>query len=159
MSSDLRPLLLDDHGLQQAVAAALTEFTTVTGIDVQRELQFKGPELSREVAGHVYRILMEALTNVARHAKAHTVDVRLTTSEESTELKVSDDGEGFDPEALPLEQRFGLLGMRERAEIMGGSFSLTSSLYGGTTLHVSIPRRRSRAQGDHEPHTGSGRDG
>ncbi|HTE05620.1 MAG TPA: sensor histidine kinase, partial [Planctomycetota bacterium] len=145
MSFELRPLLLDDHGLQHAVSVALADFTAVTGVDVQSDMQFGGPEAPGEVSGHVYRILQEALTNVARHAKALTVDVRLRTSEQSIELTVSDDGQGFVPDVLPLQRRFGLLGMRERAELMGGSFRLQSSPHGGTVIRVSIPVRRSAA--------------
>jgi two-component system, NarL family, sensor histidine kinase UhpB len=155
MSFELRPLLLDDHGLQNAVSAALADFTAVTGVDVQTDMQFTGGEAPREVAGHVYRILQEALTNVARHAAAQTVDVRLLTTETAIDLTVSDDGHGFEPEALPLQRRFGLLGMRERAELMGGSFRLQSSVHGGTAIHVSIPFKRSGAEGRHGAQSGN----
>jgi len=155
MSSELRPLLLDDHGLQNAVSVALAEFTEVNGVDVQADLQFAGPEAPRDVAGHIYRILQEALTNVARHAAAQTVDVRLITSEQAITLTVSDDGHGFVPEALALPSRCGLLGMRERAELAGGSFDLKSSPHGGTSIHVSIPLKRSGAEGSNAAHSGN----
>ncbi len=159
MSSELRPLLLDDHGLQNAVSVALTEFTAVNGVDVQANLQFAGPEAPREVAGHIYRILQEALTNVAKHAEAQTVDVSLTTSEQEIALSVTDDGRGFVPEALALQSRCGLLSMRERAELAGGTFDLQSSPHGGTSIRVSIPLKRFGAEGRHAAQSGNDRHG
>lgn len=139
ISSLLRPAVLDDLGLEQAVRTALSEFTTRTGVDGQLEVELDGVRIPEASAGHVYRILQEALTNVARHASASTVFVNLRATRERVELSVRDDGAGFSTAAVPTAKRFGLLGMRERSELMGGSFTLESTPGAGTRVHVSIP--------------------
>ncbi|HZJ72075.1 MAG TPA: sensor histidine kinase, partial [Planctomycetota bacterium] len=139
ISSLLRPAVLDDLGLEQAVRTALSEFTTRTGVDGQLEVELDGVRIPEASAGHVYRILQEALTNVARHASASTVFVNLRATRERVELSVRDDGAGFSTAAVPTAKRFGLLGMRERSELMGGSFTLESTPGAGTKVHVSIP--------------------
>ncbi|HZL99789.1 MAG TPA: ATP-binding protein [Planctomycetota bacterium] len=139
ISSLLRPAVLDDLGLEQAARTALTEFTTRTGVDAQLQVELEGARVPDSVAGHVYRILQEALTNVARHASASTAFVDLRATPERIELAVRDDGRGFSLPDTPTAKRFGLLGMRERSELMGGSFTLESAPGSGTTIHVSIP--------------------
>jgi signal transduction histidine kinase len=141
ISSLLRPAVLDDLGLEQAVRTAMSEFTTRTGVDGQLEVELDGVRIPEASAGHVYRILQEALTNVARHAAASTVFVNLRATPERVELTVRDDGAGFSTAAVPTAKRFGLLGMRERSELMGGSFILESTPGEGTRVHVSIPLR------------------
>ena len=139
ISSLLRPAVLDDLGLEQAVRTAMSEFTTRTGVDGQLDVELDGVRVPEASAGHVYRILQEALTNVARHASASTVFVNLRATPERIELTVRDDGAGFSTAAVPTAKRFGLLGMRERSELMGGSFTLESLPGEGTKVHVSIP--------------------
>jgi len=139
ISAMLRPPVLDDHGLPQAMLSALEEFGQRTGVDVQADLQLDGAVLPEAIAGHVYRILQEALTNVSRHARAASVDVRARADNGTIDLTVRDDGAGFLPDAVPIQRRFGLLGMRERAELLGGTFRLESSPGAGTAVHVSIP--------------------
>jgi signal transduction histidine kinase len=139
ISTLLRPSVLDDLGLEQAVRSALSDFTARTGVDTQVQLSIGIRPVPDIVAGHLYRILHEALTNVARHAQAATVWVRLEDVGDTIELSVRDDGQGFQVDALPLELRFGLLGMRERAELLGGRFQLESTPGSGTGIRVSIP--------------------
>jgi signal transduction histidine kinase len=139
ISSMLRPAVLDDLGLEQAVRTVLSEFTTRTGVDGQLEIEMESARIPDAVAGHIYRILQEALTNVARHASASTVFVNLRATGERIELSVKDDGAGFSTSDVPTSRRFGLLGMRERSELMGGSFRLESAPGTGATIHVSIP--------------------
>lgn len=139
ISSMLRPAVLDDLGLEQAVRTMLSEFTTRTGVDGQLEIQLEGPRVPEGATGHIYRILQEALTNVSRHAAASTVFITLRAGVERIELTVKDDGAGFQTADVPTAKRFGLLGIRERSELMGGSFTLESAPGAGTTIHVSIP--------------------
>jgi signal transduction histidine kinase len=86
----------------------------------------------------LYRICQEALANIARHAGAGRVTVRLVTTPERVELTVEDDGWGFDPEQIP-EGRYGLVGMSERARMLGGSLNVHSSPGAGTRVEVTVP--------------------
>jgi signal transduction histidine kinase len=139
ISHMLRPTELDDHGLPQAVATIITDFITRSGIDVESNIQVEARALPTDVANHVFRILQEALTNILRHARAATAFVTLQATHAGIELKVSDDGVGFEEETIPPSRRYGLLGMRERAELLGGKFSIRSKPEGGTEVSVSIP--------------------
>jgi signal transduction histidine kinase len=139
ISHMLRPTELDDHGLPQAVATVLSDFTLRSGIDVESRVDLDVEAVPADVANHVFRILQEALTNILRHAKAGTAYVSLRATGGRVELSVRDDGEGFDPASVPPTRRFGLLGMRERAELLGGKFSISSKPEGGTEVSVSIP--------------------
>jgi signal transduction histidine kinase len=92
----------------------------------------------------VYRITQEALTNVAKHAQARHVWIRLAAGEHAVDLTVRDDGVGFDPEQaarLLQDGHFGLVGMRERAEMGGGRLDLDSRPDHGTTIHLTLPLR------------------
>ncbi len=139
ISSLLRPPVLDDHGLHQALQTAIRDFGRHGGVDIQADIRLEGQEVNEPVAGHVYRILQEALTNVTRHARAGIVDVSVGTGAGQIRLRIRDDGVGFRPDSLPIERRFGLLGMRERAELLGGTFRVESAPGAGTVIHVSIP--------------------
>ena len=141
ISSLLRPPVLDDLGLEQAVRTALTEFTTRSGVDGQLEIDLDDARIPEGAEGHVYRILQEALTNVARHASASTVFVTLRATPDAIDLTVKDDGSGFATADVPTAKRFGLLGMRERSELLGGEFTLETAPGAGTTIRVSIPIR------------------
>jgi NarL family two-component system sensor histidine kinase LiaS len=86
----------------------------------------------------LYRIAQEALNNVVRHAQAHHVKVRWLTTPRYTQLRVEDDGVGFDVAKIP-EDRHGLIGMQERAHLLGGTLKLHSQRKRGTQLQVTIP--------------------
>jgi signal transduction histidine kinase len=88
----------------------------------------------------VFRIVQASLTNVARHARATRVDVTLISAAAKLELQVRDDGCGFDLEAARRGYSYGLLGMNERARLIGGSFSIDSKPGAGTTVSIHIPR-------------------
>ena len=141
--SELRPAALDELGLRAALVA-LAERTSVrhgidvtTAIDAPRDSgRSSGLDSERETV--VYRVVQEALTNAARHARSESVAVRLGQTNGEVHVSIADDGEGFDPTA-PTEG-FGLVGMRERVSLVGGRFELTSSS-GGTTVTVSLPAR------------------
>ena len=141
--SELRPAALDELGLRAALVA-LAERTSVrhgvdvtTAIDQPRDSdRSSGLDSERETV--VYRVVQEALTNAARHARSESVAVRLGQRNGEVHVSITDDGGGFDTTA-PTEG-FGLVGMRERVSLVGGRFELTSSS-GGTTVAVSLPAR------------------
>ncbi len=139
---DLRPALLDDLGLVPALHAFLKGFMRETGI----RSQLVAPRSIERVGSHfktaLYRVVLEALANVDRHANASQVRVDLQNSEGGLVLEVVDDGEGFHPKkpAADNRKRLGLVGMRERVEMLGGAWSLTSRPGQGTTIRVTFPR-------------------
>ena len=151
MISDLRPSLLDDLGLRPAIEALL-ERRRETGLEIAEELSL--PEaatpLEPELETTVYRLIQEALTNIAKHAGAATVHVALRVDDKQVEVEVRDDGIGFDPDART--SGFGLAGMRERVYVAGGSLELCSGA-DGTTVRARMPAIRRRPH----PDTGRGR--
>jgi signal transduction histidine kinase len=138
IAARLRPSMLDDLGLKDAVQSLLAEFEQHTGIAARSELRFDGRPLPGPVSENLYRILQEALTNVARHAKAETVSVQLDAAADPVRLTVRDQGVGFD--TTRREWRgLGMLGMQERVELLGGTFRLWTEPGRGTEIHVEIP--------------------
>ncbi len=144
VSSDLRPSVLDDFGLVTALRILCSDFEKRHGprTDFQVDdggLTGRDPHL--EIA--LYRITQEALANVARHAGASSVTLRLMHHESSLRLTVSDDGKGFDPNDVARlrgpEHGLGLISMRERSELLGGTFTVESAHNKGTTIAVTIP--------------------
>ena len=132
----LRPEALEDLGLQSALAALATAFGDQARVVVQRRLQ-PAPALTAEHELVVYRVAQEALTNVARHADATTVDLRLEHDDDATVLTVADDGRGLAPGSLPSAH--GIRGMRERAMLIGAGLTITSPPAGGTQVQLTIP--------------------
>ena len=138
MAYRLRPGVLDDLGLVDALENYTTDFEKRTGItcvfDHQRIL-----EVTETIATAAYRITQEALTNVARHADAGHVDVQLGLNAGSLLLVVSDDGRGFNTAALGDAEGLGLAGMRERAALAGGTLEVQSRLQSGTRVEFKVP--------------------
>jgi two-component system sensor histidine kinase UhpB len=141
IASRLRPEALEDLGLRSALSALVTSFGRQTGISVQRSLE---PELGldREQELVVYRVAQEALTNVARHARASHVDLSLRREDGGIVLRVRDDGRGLPPGAMTSSN--GIRGMRERAMLIGAQLRFSGD--GGTTvvLRVPVPGDRDR---------------
>jgi signal transduction histidine kinase len=137
ITARVRPTLLDDLGLKAAIQSLLGDYETRTGIAIRAELHLDEP-LTAVASENLYRILQEGLTNVSRHAKVNEAVVSLTVTGGRATLSICDEGVGFSPETLRGD-RFGLLGIRERAELLKGSFSLQSSPGKGTEVRVSIP--------------------
>jgi two-component system sensor histidine kinase UhpB len=132
----LRPEALEDLGLRSALAALATAFGEQAHVRVERRLE-DGPPLSEQQELVVYRIAQEALTNVARHAHASEVELRLQHADEQVILTVRDDGRGLPSGVLPTSH--GILGMRERAMLIGAQLTITSPPNGGTEVRLSIP--------------------
>jgi len=139
VSADLRPAILDDLGLGAAIAWQSREFEKRTGIACTLELPSERPRLPAQAAVALFRIVQEALTNVARHAGAARVWVRLEVTEEAATLTVSDDGRGAGSDELGRPSSLGVLGMRERALVLGGSVTIAGTPGAGTTVVARIP--------------------
>jgi two-component system, NarL family, sensor histidine kinase UhpB len=132
----LRPEALEELGLQSALAALATSFGEQARIQVGRKLELEQP-LSREQELVIYRVAQEALTNVARHALASRVELRLEDCDDRTVLTVRDDGRGLTPESLSSSS--GIRGMRERAMLIGAQLSFGTPPNGGTEVRLCIP--------------------
>jgi signal transduction histidine kinase len=142
LSLDLRPAMLDDFGLVSALLWLFDRYTAQTTVLVCFEQQGLEQRFSSEVETAAYRIVQEALTNVARHAGANEVFVRAWTEAEVLNLQVEDNGAGFDPApSLVISPTGGLPGMRERAFLLGGSLTVESAPGHGTRLRAEFPLR------------------
>jgi signal transduction histidine kinase len=138
LAVELRPKALDDFGLVAALERLSKTFAEATGIDVELEAGLGDQRLPAEVETTLYRIIQEALTNVVKHADASRVSILLAEKGSAVVAVIEDDGEGFDPERPPAEG-VGLLGMRERVELLDGRITVESSAGAGTTLAVEVP--------------------
>jgi two-component system NarL family sensor kinase len=134
---DLRSAPLEGRSLDKALAALIHEWQAKSNLAIDFEVTGSRPLVARLEAG-LYRIAQEALTNVVRHARATRVKVRLIATPDSTRLIVEDDGRGFDPAQVP-DERHGLIGMQERARLLGGTLKLQSRPNHGTRIQVTIP--------------------
>jgi len=139
ISSELRPLVLDDLGLVDAAHWYIDQFSERTGIDVERHLPDSDAECDSAVATALFRILQESMTNVARHAHASHMTVRLRREADTWHLCVEDDGQGFVYDDGLCCGNMGLVGMRERAQMLGGYLEVDSSPESGTRISVTIP--------------------
>jgi signal transduction histidine kinase len=138
ISARVRPTLLDDLGLKDAVQSYLSEYEQRSGIMVRTELHFEQCQVPAVVSENVYRVLQEALTNVSKHARSPEVFVELRVDAAQVALTVRDAGVGFAPGDLD-GSRLGLLGMRERAELLNGTFTVNAAPGKGTEVRVTIP--------------------
>ena len=138
ISAELRPLVLDDLGFAAAANWYVDQFSERTGLPVTLKLPVEDPERGDVVATTLFRVLQESLTNIARHAEAKRVEVKLVFADEEWHLSVSDDGLGFvyDPRK---RGDLGLVGMRERAQILGGYFAVTTAPGHGTLIEIRVP--------------------
>lgn len=133
----LRPGMLEDLGLVSSLSSLASELTTLSGVPVARTFGPGVPPLSRERELVVYRVAQEALTNVARHADARLVELRLTRLGDAVMLRVTDDGSGVDG-----EEGTGIRGMRERARLVGGSLRISGREGRGTEVELVVPLDR-----------------
>lgn len=154
--ADLRPSHLDDLGLSATLRWYAAEVQNHTGLQVEVELVGEKLELPAEVKTTLFRVTQEALTNVVKHSGASWADVRLCYCPEGVRIQVQDNGHGFDPLDLDANKRYGLMGMRERAALVGGSFNLTSVLGSGTQVEVIIPYPEHKERQEYEHSDSSG---
>jgi signal transduction histidine kinase len=138
ISSELRPGILDDLGLVAAVSWKAQEFEKRTEIICAATANVRSP-VRRELSTALFRILEEALTNVARHAEATRVDIELDEGEDGLVLRVIDDGKGITPENVSDRRSLGLLGVRERARRHGGAAEFMRRDPQGTEVIIRLP--------------------
>jgi PAS domain S-box-containing protein len=140
LARGLHPAVLDDHGLSVALSRYVAEFTNTHNIAVDLKLDETGSSnLASAVQIGLYRIVQEALTNVARHSGAKTVSIAFAHSSASLEVAIVDDGCGFDAKAVAVSsRRLGIQSMRERAAMLGGAVSFASQRK-GTKILVRVP--------------------
>ncbi len=149
MITDLRPASLDAYGLEPALQALAermarrAQLSIDLRVDLAHERGRDQARLAAEVEDTIYRLIQEALANVAKHAGATRVDVVVREDSDTVEALITDDGSGFDPQGDFAG--FGLLGMRERTDLMGGTVSIESTVAAGTTVRAVLPTRRGEA--------------
>jgi signal transduction histidine kinase len=138
LSQALHPVMLDEAGILPTIDWYLSTMERQSGIAISYEKQGSPFEVSSTASVQIYRVLQEALNNVARHASAKQAWVRLRFLPTTLELEVEDHGVGFS--AGQVKQGIGLVAMRERAELMGGQIVFSTPVEGGTRMHLSVTR-------------------
>lgn len=140
----LRPLILDDLGLQVALLALIEKWSAKSGIKVAFQcLEGDKLGLPSDVENGLYRIVQESLTNISKHSNANSVNVVIKLQSSLLTMVIEDNGRGFDLASVRDKAanggRFGLLGMLERAELIGGALDISSKSNYGTTIKVTVP--------------------
>jgi signal transduction histidine kinase/ligand-binding sensor domain-containing protein len=141
LSHELHPAVLQEAGLPAALSSYCEEFSKLRGVPIDYQVAESVEELSPGAALCIYRIAQEALGNVAKHAQAKQVQVRLTRSDSRVRLVVSDDGVGFNPDGSGKSGGLGLINMRERVHQLNGTFEFDSKPGHGTTVKAEVPFR------------------
>jgi signal transduction histidine kinase len=140
IAMDLRPPILDDLGLAEAIEWQVREFKGRTGIHCQFLDQMNGFELDLERSTTLFRIFQETLTNIVRHSQATRVSVKLHVGKDNISLEVQDNGCGITAEQVQNLRSLGLLGMRERAMVWGGYVNIEGVSKGGTMVTINIKK-------------------
>ncbi|MDQ8180775.1 sensor histidine kinase [Pelagicoccus sp. SDUM812005] len=138
----LRPSLLDDLGLVPTLRSYIASLSEHTPISFHFKAIGKTDLLGNEQCTALYRVAQEALTNVIRHSHAQNASVKIQKRSQLIRLEIQDDGKGFDATRIlksTTHKRLGILGMRERVEMLGGTFSIRSSAAAGTTVLAALP--------------------
>ncbi len=138
IASKLRPGILDDMGLAAAMEWQSREFMKRTGISCNFTEEHSDTVLDTDTATGLFRIYQETLTNIAKHAEATDVDALLKFTDGYLILKITDNGNGFDPETVKAKKTLGLLGMKERASLMNASLIVDSLPGKGCTVTVKL---------------------
>ncbi|CAG4883164.1 protein of unknown function [Georgfuchsia toluolica] len=145
ISTNLRPLILDDLGLIPAVEWLVENFREHSGIDCQLAISDPCLDLPEPYATAVFRILQESLTNISKHAQASLVKISINRTNDEAQLTVRDNGRGFVSTSPRKPDSFGLMGLRERAHLIGGTIYIDSAPGRGTVIDLLIPIGRSEA--------------
>lgn len=151
---ELRPNVLDDLGLIPALQSFIREFTKRTKIRVQFTALPEVEQLNSTQRTVLYRVAQSALTNVEKHASASNVAVSIQKNQETINLQIQDDGKSFEVERVLLvtrHKRLGLIGSRERVEMVGGKFDITSQKGHGTTISAKIPFSSNESKSTRKP--------
>jgi two-component system, NarL family, sensor histidine kinase UhpB len=139
IARELRPEMLEHLGLVSALTELSRKFADQSGVQVERRFANDLPTLSDEAEIAVYRVAQESLTNVARHADAHRVEVSLQPGVDSVVLRIVDDGRGLAEQTASTNGHTGLRGMRERALLVGGALAIKRSNDGGVEIRLEVP--------------------
>jgi signal transduction histidine kinase len=139
ISAELRPSILDDLGLAETIESEARSFEERTGIECEVSLPESGDSMPNVIATTVYRIIQEALTNVARHSNATRVELRVRFRDCDVLVEIRDDGRGITAQEIGSTRSLGLIGIRERAELVGGTARFEGIVGRGTILSVRIP--------------------
>ena len=137
--SELRPAVLDDYGLREALEWLNSQFSNNTGIPVFFDIEETIIKIPEEIATCIFRVYQEALTNITRYAHAKKVNTALEIKDNVITVIIKDDGKGFDAAFLKNKKSFGILGMKERIFAAGGKFELVSDSGKGTSITICIP--------------------
>ena len=143
LSQALHPVVLDETGLDSAIDSYLPMFEKRTGVAIRYEKTGEEPPLDREIAIQLYRVLQEALNNVARHARSGHADVRLRVTPVEVVLEVEDEGVGFQKSGNG--RGMGLISMKERAELVNGRIEFLEGRGGGSLVRLTVPLSGSEA--------------
>ncbi len=146
---ELRPIALDDIGLEPAIKRLADEWAQRSRLQFDLHLDLKRRRLTPAVETTLYRVLQEGVTNIVRHAGASKIGVVVRASQDGVVMMIEDDGEGFDAEAVnrASSAHLGLLGMRERLALIHGSLEIETGPGAGTTLIIRAPLKESVAHG------------
>jgi signal transduction histidine kinase len=144
LSQALHPVMLDEAGLEATLDWYIPVVERQTGVAISYEKQGAPFDVDGSAAVQIYRVLQEALNNMARHSGAKQAWVRLCFLPATLELEVEDHGVGFS--GRPAKQGIGLVAMRERSELMGGQIAFSTPAAGGTLLHLTVPRAKVEAR-------------
>ena len=139
IATELRPSILDDLGLVPAMEWQSEEFERRSGIPTVFTSNKSSVNLSPDMSTAIFRIYQESLTNVMRHAGAGKVEASLEVDDTNVKLTINDDGKGFLVEEIANKKTLGLMGMRERATLLGGSYQINSRPGGGTSVNIVVP--------------------
>ena len=139
ISSELRPSILDDIGLMAAIEWQAKQFESRSGITCTIDSLGDDLKLNPDQSTAIFRILQEALTNILRHAQASKVNIRVEEANGALVLEVRDNGRGITDEEITGSSSLGLVGMRERANLLGGSIEIIGTAGRGTALILQVP--------------------
>jgi signal transduction histidine kinase len=148
IATELRPGILDSLGLVAALEWQANEFQTRSGIPCHVDSSVDDSQLDQQITTVFFRIYQEALTNIIRHAKATRVDVLLAEENGALVLSVKDNGRGISEEEIANTRSIGLVGMRERAMLIGGEIQLRGAPGKGTTMTLRLPLSRPIGEGE-----------
>jgi two-component system, NarL family, sensor histidine kinase UhpB len=140
IASDLRPAVLDDLGLLPALEWQLQAFEQQSGLVCRLNVQVRPAPVSTEIGTAVFRIIKECLTNILRHAEAKNVTLTVREADGWLTVTVEDDGRGVAPDRLEGAHSLGMLGMRERAHLVGGDVEIESQPGQGTKVRLRVPQ-------------------
>jgi PAS domain S-box-containing protein len=148
LATSLRPPALDHLGLAAAIELEAAGLSRRTGVRCRMNGTLRNADLTPEQTIAVFRIVQEALTNVVRHADASAVRILLRQTPRATSVKIQDNGRGISETALRDRSSIGLLGMRERADLVGARLSISAAPGKGTTVLITVPVTSERRAGD-----------